>query len=164
MIRSLVLFCVALAFGALCAWPQAEPTDLPEETVKARTEAISKTLRCVICQNQSIADSNSTLAEDMRNLVERRVRLGDSDEDVRAYMQARYGDFVLMKPPVQANTYLLWFGPVVLIALGGVWYAFNVRKRAAGAKADENEDGPLSAQEEARLRHLMTDTEEERRS
>ncbi|MFC6197017.1 cytochrome c-type biogenesis protein [Ponticaulis profundi] len=147
------LFCAAPALA------QSDP-QLSDEAVKERTETISKTLRCVICQNQSIADSNSTLAEDMRNLVERRVRLGDSDEEVRDYMQARYGDFVLMKPPVQWNTYLLWFGPLLLVGLGGIWYILTLRsaQKAQAAKAGDDE---LSAEEEARLAALLSDTSDE---
>lgn len=125
---------------------------LSEKEVETRAVRIQKTLRCVVCQNQSIADSNSTLAEDMRGLVEHRVRLGDSDEEVRDYMQARYGDFVLMKPPVKAYTWLLWFGPLILFGGAGAWYVMNVRKPAEARMQD---DADLTPEEQARLKNIL---------
>lgn len=139
------------------AFAQDAP-QLSEEEVKERSLAIEKTLRCVVCQNQPIADSNSTLAEDMRNLVEHRVRLGDSDDEVRAYMQARYGDFVLMTPPVKPYTWALWFGPLVLLAGAGVWYVLNVRKPQTALTGDTDD---LSPEEVERLRDILGNTRDE---
>lgn len=103
-------------------------TDL--DLIAARTEAVSKTLRCVVCQNQSIYDSNAPLAQDMRKLVRKRVVAGDSDEAVRDYLRYRYGDYVLMSPPLQLNTILLWLAPLLLILVGGVWFVRRNRKTA----------------------------------
>ena len=129
------------------AWTQSE------EEIETRTDAISKTLRCVVCQNQSIYDSNAPLAEDMRRLVRKRVEAGDTDDETRAYLRERYGDYVLMTPPLQANTLLLWIGPFILFALGGGWFILRLRRggqgeslalseadraRAAAALADED--------------------------
>ena len=129
------------------AWTQSE------EEIETRTDAISKTLRCVVCQNQSIYDSNAPLAEDMRRLVRKRVEAGDTDDETRAYLRERYGDYVLMTPPLQANTLLLWIGPLILFALGGLWFILRLRRggpsetqalseadraRAAAALADED--------------------------
>lgn len=115
----------------------AAPSGLTQETdpsaienVDARTEAISKTLRCVVCQNQSIYDSNAPLAEDMRRLVRKRVEAGDTDNETREYLRERYGDYVLMSPPLQMNTLLLWVGPMVLVLLGGVWFLMRLRSGA----------------------------------
>ncbi len=100
-------------------------TDL--DLIGARTETVSKTLRCVVCQNQSIYDSNAPLAQDMRRLVRKRVVAGDSDEEVRDYMRYRYGDYVLMSPPLQLNTFLLWLAPLALVLVGGIWFVLRGR-------------------------------------
>ncbi|MBO6689186.1 MAG: DsbE family thiol:disulfide interchange protein [Henriciella sp.] len=116
-------------------------TDL--DLIGARTEAVSKTLRCVVCQNQSIYDSNAPLAQDMRRLVRKRVVAGDSDEEVRDYMRYRYGDYVLMSPPLQLNTFLLWLVPLALVLVGGIWFVLRGRNAAptvddALTEADRN--------------------------
>lgn len=108
-------------------------TDL--DLIGTRTEAVSKTLRCVVCQNQSIYDSNAPLAQDMRRLVRKRVVAGDSDEEVRDYMRYRYGDYVLMSPPLQLNTFLLWLAPLALVLVGGIW--FVLRGRTATPTVDD---------------------------
>ena len=116
-------------------------TDL--DLIGARTETVSKTLRCVVCQNQSIYDSNAPLAQDMRRLVRKRVVAGDSDEEVRDYMRYRYGDYVLMSPPLQLNTFLLWLAPLALVLVGGIWFVLRGRNAAptvddALTEADRN--------------------------
>jgi cytochrome c biogenesis protein CcmG/thiol:disulfide interchange protein DsbE len=100
------------------------------DLIGARTETVSKTLRCVVCQNQSIYDSNAPLAQDMRRLVRKRVVAGDSDEEVRDYMRYRYGDYVLMSPPLQLNTFLLWLAPLALVLVGGIWFVLRGRNAA----------------------------------
>ncbi len=151
MLRALFLsFALLSAHAAF-----AQSAELDDATVEQRTEDISRTLRCVVCQNQSIADSNATLAEDMRRLVEVRVRAGDTDDEVRAYMQSNYGDFVLMSPPVKPTTYLLWFSPLLIVGGGLIWYVMSARKRAAEATGTELGDEDLSAEEQARLQKLM---------
>ena len=152
MIRALILFMALCAFGLSAAQETATPS--PAE-VEARTEAISKTLRCVVCQNQSIYDSNAPLAEDMRRLVTKRVEAGDSDDEVRAYLRDRYGDYVLMRPPFQWNTLLLWVGPLILTGLGVVWFAQRVR---AGQAAVET---PLTEDDRARVAAALSQTETE---
>ncbi len=149
------------ALICLCLQPLAvadEQASLSETEIATRSEAIQKTLRCVVCQNQSIADSHSFLAEDMRNVVEKRVRLGESDDEVRAYMQAKYGDFVLMKPPVKLSTFLLWFGPLLLVLAGGVWYIFAIRKTDAEPSPV---DLDLSEDERRKLDDLLKRSTEE---
>lgn len=150
--------CILLLASALIAAPAlAQEAPAPDSVIIAeRTETISKTLRCVVCQNQSIADSNATLAEDMRNLVKTRVLAGDSDDEVRAYMQERYGDFVLMEPPVKSSTLMLWFGPLLLVLSGLVWFLFTIRKPGAARASDTGEDHDLSAEERARLNNLLS--------
>lgn len=142
---------------ALLSAPTAmsQSAELDDAIVEQRTEDISRTLRCVVCQNQSIADSNATLAEDMRRLVAVRVRAGDTDDEVRAYMQANYGDFVLMSPPVKPTTYLLWFGPLLIVGGGLIWYVLSARRRADQSSENELGDEALSEEEQARLQKLM---------
>jgi cytochrome c-type biogenesis protein CcmH len=108
----------------LVAWPvhAVEPDEiLADPVLEARARAISTGLRCVQCQNQTIDESNAPLARDLRLIVRERLEAGDSDEDVIAHVRARYGDFVLLKPPVNSETILLWVGPfLALLAAGGL--------------------------------------------
>lgn len=113
------IICFSTSFGALAQTSDAE--------VEARAKEVGRSLRCVVCQNQSIDDSDAPLAADMRKLVRTRLKEGDSNAEVITYMQERYGDYVLLKPPVQTNTYLLWFAPFLLL-LGALFWFFT-RKR-----------------------------------
>lgn len=88
--------------------------------LESRLKALSEELRCLVCQNQSLADSNADLAIDLRNQVKTLVEQGKTDAQIKHYMVERYGDFVLFKPPVQTNTWLLWFGPFLLLLFGAV--------------------------------------------
>src|SRR5688572_13895922 len=118
----------AFAMGALIAFSApakaVEPDEiLPDAAQEARARDLSQHLRCVVCQNQSIDDSNAPLARDLRVLLRERLKAGDSDRAAMDYIVARYGNFVLLKPPLELHTLLLWFGPgiVLLLALGGYW-------------------------------------------
>ncbi|MEM7460071.1 MAG: cytochrome c-type biogenesis protein [Pseudomonadota bacterium] len=141
-----LLLSLCLMVGLTSAPLAAEtPDPIPAEEVDARTEAVSKTLRCVVCQNQSIYDSNAPLAEDMRRLVQKRIEAGDTDEEAREYLRNLYGDYVLMSPPLQLNTILLWAGPLVLVLFGGVWFVSRLRGQEAESPAE------LSAEDRARV-------------
>jgi len=122
---------------------------LSDPAQEARAEAIGSQLRCLVCQNESIEDSNADLAKDLRGIVRQRVVAGDSDQQVIAWMVARYGNFVRLKPPFTLGTALLWATPVLGLLAGGLaaWWG---RRRAleGGAPA------PLSAAEQAKLREL----------
>ena len=132
-----------LLFGAALA---AEPDELLDDPVlEARAEAIDALLRCVVCQSQSIAESNAPLAKDLRILVRERITLGDSDEAVIDYVVARYGDYVLLKPPVQSNTLFLWLFPALALIAGGVGgfiYLTGVKSApvTTAALSDDDED------------------------
>lgn len=92
------------------------------KTAEVRLKALSEELRCLVCQNQTLADSNADLAVDLRNQVKSLIDQGKSDTQIKTYLVERYGDFVLYKPPMQANTWLLWLGPFVLLLLGAlIW-------------------------------------------
>ena len=126
---------------------------LPDPVLEQRARELSKEIRCVVCQNESIDSSNADIAREVRLLVRERLVAGDSDRQVLDYLVARYGDFVLLRPPVKPGTYLLWFGPgiVLIFGLGAVFFFFR-RQRTAATSA-----GPLSAEEEARLARLLDD-------
>ena len=126
----IIIFLLALAIGTAPALSQEEAE------IEARTEAVSKTLRCVVCQNQSIYDSNAPLAEDMRRMVRKRIEAGDTDDEAREYLRNLYGDYVLMSPPLQLNTILLWVGPLLLVLFGGVWFLSRLRQPQASAPTD----------------------------
>lgn len=125
---------------------------LEDPALEARARELSKDLRCLVCQNQSIDDSNAELAQDLRILVRERLLAGDSDEAALDFIVARYGDYVLLRPPMQANTYALWFGPALIFALGTVAAVVFLRRRAAGV--DRSPD-PLSEEERARVDALL---------
>jgi len=124
---------------------------LPDPALEARARALSQELRCLVCQNETIDESNADLAHDLRVLVRERLAAGDSDRQVLDYLVRRYGDYVLLKPPVKPATYALWFGAPALLALGGIGLVLAQRRR----RAAPNLPAPLSAEEEARLQRLL---------
>lgn len=124
---------------------------LSDPALEARARQIGRDLRCLVCQNQSIDDSDAELAQDLRRLVRRRIAAGDSDGEVIDYVVSRYGDFVLMRPPFKPATWLLWLGPAVVLACGGLAVALFYRRRRGG------EPIPLSDEEKARLAVLLGD-------
>ena len=139
---------IAVFLGAMLLAMQALAIDTgrafedPEQ--QARYELLIKDLRCLVCQNQSIADSNATLASDLRREVREMMIAGQSDEQIRDFMTARYGDFVLYRPPVSPRTWLLWSAPVLLL-LGGLGIAAMVvmrRMRAARANPAALDEEP----------------------
>lgn len=124
---------------------------LPDPAQEARAREIGRGLRCLVCQNQSIDDSNADLARDLRRIVRERVAAGDSDEAVVRFITDRYGDYVLLRPPVNVVTLGLWTAPgLILLAGGAVAVAYLRRRRTARPP----EAAPLSAEERARLREL----------
>lgn len=140
---------------ALFTWPAfaVEPREmLTDPALEARAREIGRTLRCVVCQNQAIDDSSAEVAHDMRRAVRERLVAGDSDAAVYDFMVARYGDYVLLKPPFKAGTLLLWLGgPLVLLIAGAALLVAARRRRAVPIPATE----PLSAEEQRRLDALL---------
>lgn len=127
---------------------------LSDPAMEARARDIGRELRCLVCQNQSIDDSDADLARDLRILVRERLTAGDSDRQVVDYVVSRYGDFVLLRPPVKPMTWALWFGPAIIAAVGLLAIVLFFRRRA-GAAADPA--SPLSEAEEQRIARLMKD-------
>ncbi|MBI3437902.1 MAG: cytochrome c-type biogenesis protein CcmH [Proteobacteria bacterium] len=132
-----------------------EPSEmLRDPALEARARDISEHLRCVVCQNQTIDDSNAPLAHDMRLLVRERLMAGDSDRQVIDYIVARYGDFVLLRPPWQPDTWALWIAPFAIFALALLGLFSQVRRRSEAAPP------PLSADERRRLNQLLTNAKQ----
>ena len=136
-----------LAVAPLSA-PASEPRSFPSPELADRYRGLVEELRCLVCQNQTIADSNADLARDLRDKVDEMLRAGRSDEEILAYMVARYGNFVRYRPPFDAATALLWCGPFVLAAAALIWLLVRVRRRAPAG------DG-LTGEERTRLARLM---------
>jgi cytochrome c-type biogenesis protein CcmH len=133
----------------------------PEEILKdpaseKRARIITKELRCVVCQNQSVDDSDAPLAKDIRMIVRERIMAGETDAEVRAYVVKRYGQYVLLRPPFGVDTALIWVGPFALLAIGlGVAAIYLRRVRSAG----DAQTGTLSPEEEQRVEALLKDAE-----
>jgi len=123
---------------------------LADPRLEARARAISEELRCLVCQNQSIDESNADLAHDLRVLVRERLVAGDSDAQAVKYIVDRYGQFVLLKPPVEPATYVLWLSPALLVIFGAAGIIVYLRRRRA-----QLEPAALSAAEEAELKRLI---------
>jgi cytochrome c-type biogenesis protein CcmH len=143
----LLLIAATPAFAVLPSERLADPA------LEARARALSQELRCLVCQNQSIDDSAADLAHDLRVIVRERLTAGDSDQQVLAYLTSRYGDYVLLKPPVKPATYLLWFGPPALLLAGGLAILAAQRRRRAAAA----DPAPLSPAERERLDKMLKD-------
>ncbi|MBP2235141.1 cytochrome c-type biogenesis protein CcmH [Sinorhizobium kostiense] len=148
MIRLLVVLFLCISVSPALAVNPDEV--LADRGLEARARAISAELRCMVCQNQSIDDSNAELAKDLRLLVRERLKNGDSDEAVIAYVVSRYGDFVLLKPRFEVKTLLLWGMPLVLLAVGGMTLFVAARRRGARPVGT-----PLSDEERAELDKLL---------
>jgi cytochrome c-type biogenesis protein CcmH len=101
---------------------------LADPVLEARAKALQKELRCLVCQGQSIDESNAPLATDLRRLIRQQIEAGQTDQQIKDFLVARYGVFVLMQPPVRSDTYLLWFGPVLHLLIGGVVIAVTISR------------------------------------
>jgi len=150
MIRTLIA--AALLLIALLVWAgKMEPAQSADAALDARLKKLETELRCLVCQNQTLADSNADLAEDLRREVRELAVSGKSDDEIRSYLVARYGDFVLYNPPVKPTTWLLWFGPFALAVGGaGLWWVI-LRRRARMATSTPFD----SSDAQARGRELL---------
>jgi cytochrome c-type biogenesis protein CcmH len=147
---------LALMVAIAPAWAVFIDTPLGDPAAEARAQRLMQDLRCLVCQNQSIRDSNASLARDLRVIVRERIGAGDSDEQAMAYIVNRYGDWVLLDPPFKLTTLGLWFGPFVLLGLAGFGVVVLLRRRR---QQPAPAPAPLSAQEQARLTALLDETE-----
>src|SRR5438105_15752704 len=149
--RSLCLIIALLTFVAVPCAMAVEPDEvLSDATLEARARALSKELRCMVCQNQSIDDSEAPLARDLRILVRERLQSGDSDGQVIDFLVARYGEFVLLKPRLSMHTAILWLGPPALLIGGAFALVMVARRRSRRGLADaaKPQGGALTSAEE----------------
>jgi cytochrome c-type biogenesis protein CcmH len=149
-LRRILLLSIVLAGLAPSLARAVEPDEvLPDTKLEVRARAISAGLRCLVCQNQSIDDSKAELARDLRLLVRERLKLGESDEQVRAFLVERYGNFILLKPPLDLETAFLWGMPALVLAAGGIALLFGLRRLHSTPTA------PLSQAERDRLAAVL---------
>ena len=150
MRRAILHVLIVAGFAALLAYaPQASadpdlpasveaqngPEHLADPALEARAVALQKQFRCLVCQGESLDESNAELAQDLRRLIRKRIEEGASDDAITAYLVSRYGDFILMKPPLVAETYALWFGPLVVLLIAGSVAAVVVVRARNRAKS-----------------------------
>jgi cytochrome c-type biogenesis protein CcmH len=146
----------AMALLGVSAAHAVQPDEMMADPAKeSRARELSRELRCMVCQNQSIDDSEAPLARDLRLLVRERIAAGDSDAQVIDFLVARYGEFVLLKPRMEPQTLLLWLLPPLALAGGGLVLWRNGRRRSKSAAAEAQSPPKLTADEEARLQRLM---------
>ncbi len=151
MRRALALLALLLCLlPAGAAWAkEAEPL-ADDPVLEKRVMALAENLRCLVCRNETIASSHAPLAQDLRNQIREQMRAGKSDQEIIAFMTERYSDYVLFRPPVKATTYLLWFGPFVLLGVGGVVQYLYLKRRRERLK-----EKPLSEAERKRVEALL---------
>ena len=155
MLRSLA-FLILAATAPWALAKEAAPA-AADPALEQRVMALSAELRCLVCQNQTIADSSAPLAEDLRNQVREKMRQGVSDSEILGYMVARYGDFVLYRPPLKLTTVLLWFGPLLLLAGGFLVLVRRVLRRRPAQDLEINDS------QRKRAAELLAGSEAERR-
>jgi cytochrome c-type biogenesis protein CcmH len=149
------LFALALIMGSPVAYAVQPDEIMADPAKESRARDLSRELRCMVCQNQSIDDSEAPLARDLRLLVRERIAAGDSDAQVIDFLVARYGEFVLLKPRLEPRTLLLWLLPPLALAGGGLALWIQGRRRARASAAADPSLYELTADEEARLERLI---------
>jgi cytochrome c-type biogenesis protein CcmH len=141
----------AVLLTATGAWAVQPDEMLEDPAAEARARALSAEIRCLVCQNQSIDDSDADLARDLRLLVREKIEEGRSDDQIRDFLVERYGAFVLLDPPMQTSTLLLWFGPLAVLVLGAIGLAVYYRSRTRAPAGGDT----LTAEERARIERLL---------
>ncbi|WP_242480696.1 cytochrome c-type biogenesis protein [Rhodovibrio sodomensis] len=152
MRRSLGAFAIALAVALAAPAAAVQPEEkLADPQKEQRAQELGEEIRCLVCQSESIANSNADLAKDLRVLIREKIQAGQSNQEIKDFLQSRYGDYVLLRPPVKPETYVLWYGPAAITALGalgvGVFFWRRNKRPAAQQK--------LSADEQRRLNHIL---------
>ncbi|WP_343561044.1 cytochrome c-type biogenesis protein [Kiloniella sp. b19] len=168
LVFTLALFAHQPQKGALSFAGKAvlavEPDEiLPDPALEARAREISKNVRCVVCQNEPIDSSNADIAKELRLIIRERLVAGDSDREIEAFLVARYGDYVLFRPPFNSYTLFLWLGPFAVLLLGGtgLFFYFRSGRKASGtASAQSSGSSALSAEEQAELDRLLASDQE----
>ena len=145
LLSLLLLFCIASVVNTKEAQSSAD-----DPVIEKRLMNLSQELRCLVCQNETLADSRADLAEDLRREIREQMKAGKTDKEIIAFLTQRYGDFVLYRPPVKPTTYLLWFGPFVLLLVG-----LAILFRYVKQRRDSINDQPLTKDEHARVAELL---------
>jgi cytochrome c-type biogenesis protein CcmH len=148
-------FALAVMMGSPAAYAVQPDEIMSDPARESRARDLSRELRCMVCQNQSIDDSEAPLARDLRLLVRERIAAGDSDAQVIDFLVARYGEFVLLKPRLNPHTWLLWLLPPLALVGGGLALWIHGRRRSKSAAAEDPSRFKLTAEEEARLERLI---------
>ncbi len=133
LLRYGLILCALLLGSALHA---IEIREFQNEEEEARFRYLAAEIRCMVCQNQSLADSDAPLAKDLRTVLLEQIQAGHNDAEIKSFLASRYGDFVLYRPPIQGNTYILWFAPILLLLVGG-WVVLRVVQRRGAVLPDE---------------------------
>jgi cytochrome c-type biogenesis protein CcmH len=150
MKRTVYFFLLSFCFAATSFAQVAQPVEDP--AIEQRMKALTQQVRCLVCQNETLADSQADLAQDLRREIREQMKAGKSDQEILAFLTQRYGDFVLYNPPIKGTTYLLWFGPFGLLLAGtAVLYCYLKRRRAL------IEEKPLTAEERRRAEKLLSE-------
>ena len=149
------VFAMVVMMGSSAAYAVQPDEIMSDPAMETRARDLSRELRCMVCQNQSIDDSEAPLARDLRLLVRERIAAGDSDGQVIDFLVARYGEFVLLKPRLKPHTLLLWLLPPLALAGGGLALWIHNRRRSRSAASDDQSLSKLTAEEEARLERLI---------
>jgi cytochrome c-type biogenesis protein CcmH len=150
---------LALLVLLVCALPAlAQEAQLADPALERRARDLSREIRCVVCQSQSVADSDADIAREVRVIIREQITAGKSDREIQDYLVARYGDFVLFDPPFKASTYVLWLGPFAILVLAGIGVALFFRRRAREPARTRE----LSVDEHSRVVRLLQDGPEDR--
>ena len=144
----LVLIAIVLVFASVSLAKEAQPAE--DAQIEQRMKALTEQLRCLVCQNETLADSRADLAEDLRREIRKEIKDGKSDQEIIAFLTQRYGDFILYNPPVKSTTYLLWFGPFVVLLAG-----IAVLYRYLGLRKKMISDRPLTTAERKQAEELL---------
>lgn len=153
-LRTLLITLAAVA----CMAAASEPDErLPDPAQEARARTLFREVRCLVCQNESIDDSQADLAADLRRIVRQEIAQGRSDREIRAFLVARYGEFVLLKPPFSIGNAVLWLAPVGILTIGGGLMVALLRRRREDDAIEPDETAGLSSEEERRLAALLED-------
>ena len=159
MKRALFVFLLVFLFAGFTAAKDAPPTSGEDPAVEKRLQTLSKELRCLVCQNETLADSQAGLAEDLRREVREQIKAGKTDQEIISFLTQRYGQFILYRLQVTPTTYLLWFGPFVLL-IGGLVILFRyIRQRR-----DSITEKPLTNEESRRASELLASTSGEQKA
>jgi len=161
MMKRIIFAVLLLVSGASLGWAKEATPVMGDAAMQERVMKLSGELRCLVCQGQSLADSHSDFALDMRRKIQSLMEQGMSDAQVKDFLVARYGDFILYRPPLTSTTALVWFGPLILFVLGAGVLLFNIKRRR---KVVSSEPPPLSTEEQARVQGLLNGDTGERKA